>query len=127
MRLVIIPISTFGAIGPSGHPFISELSRRMRASIPYSLLSHASWATPRVGPMIRTALTHAVRRGLAAAVHTHCWRCGDGSRGMGVTTAAATGPAVTAGLSRADRSFWAWLRPGGSYSCSSVTVLVCIK
>ena len=37
MRLVIIPISTFGAIGPSGHPFISELSRRMRASVPYSL------------------------------------------------------------------------------------------
>ena len=78
MRLVIIPISTFGAIGPSGHPFISELSRRMRASVPYSLLAHTSWATPRVGPMIRMALTHAVRRGLAASVHTH-WRCGDGS------------------------------------------------
>ena len=69
MRLVIIPISTFGAIGPSGHPFISELSRRMRASVPYSLLAHTSWATPRVGPMIRMALTHAVRRGLAASVH----------------------------------------------------------
>ena len=37
---------TFGAIGPSGHPFISELSRRMRASVPYSLLAHTSWATP---------------------------------------------------------------------------------
>ena len=50
----------------------------MRASIPYSLLSHTSWATPRIGPMISMALTHAVRRGLAASVHTH-WRCGDGS------------------------------------------------
>ena len=44
-----------------------------------------------------------------------------------MTTATATVPAVTAGLSRADRSFWAWLRPGGSYSCSSVTVLPRIK
>ena len=54
----------------------------MRTSIPYSLLSHASRATPRMGPMIRTALTHAVHRGLAASVHTH-WRCGDAARGVG--------------------------------------------
>jgi hypothetical protein len=39
----------------------------------HSYLIHASWATPRVGPMIRMALTHAVRRGLAASIHTH-WR-----------------------------------------------------
>ena len=38
----------------------------MHASAPYSLLPHASWATPRLGPMIRmagTLYTHAVRRG----------------------------------------------------------------
>ena len=58
MRLVVLPISTFGAIGAPGHAFIGELSRRMRASVPYSLLPHASWATPRLGPMIRMALTH---------------------------------------------------------------------
>ena len=44
MRLVVLPISTFGAIGTPGHAFIGELSRRMRASVPYSLLPHASWA-----------------------------------------------------------------------------------
>ena len=82
MRLVVLPISTFGAIGAPGHAFIGELSRRMRASVPYSLLPHASWATPRLGPMIRMALTHAVRRGLAASVHAN-WRCGDGSGGGG--------------------------------------------
>ena len=81
MHLVVLPISTFGAIGTPGHTFIGELSRRMRASVPYSLLPHASWATPRLGPMIRMALTHAVRRGLAAAsVHTN-WRRGDGGGG----------------------------------------------
>ena len=35
MRLVVLPISTFGAIGTPGHTFIGELSRRMRASVPY--------------------------------------------------------------------------------------------
>ena len=82
MRLVVLPISTFGAIGTPGHALIGELSRRMRTSVPYSLLPHASWATPRVGPMIRMALTHAVRRGLAASVHTN-WRRGDGGGGDG--------------------------------------------
>ena len=52
----------------------------MRASVPYSLLPHASWATPRVSPMIRMALTHAVRLGLAASVHAN-WGCGDGGGG----------------------------------------------
>ena len=113
MRLVVLPISIFGAIGTPGHTFIGELSRRMRASVPYSLLPHASWATPRVGPMIRMGWPS---RMLSAAA----WRppsipTGGAAtvRGMGVTTAMATAPAVTAGLIRADRSFWAWLRPGG--------------
>ena len=59
----------------------------MRASVPFSLLP------PRIlgpqpplprggGPMIRMALTHAVRRGQAASVHAN-WRCGDGSGGGG--------------------------------------------
>ena len=82
MRLVVLPISTFGAIGTPGHAFIGELSRRMRASVPFSLLPHASWATPRLGPMVRMALTHAVRRGLAASVYAN-WRCGDGGGGGG--------------------------------------------
>ena len=73
MCLIILPISIFGAIGTPGQAFISELSRRVVGSVPPSLLPHASWATPRVGPMIRMALTHAVRRGLAASIHTH-WR-----------------------------------------------------
>ena len=97
MRLVILPISTFGAIGTPGHTFIGELSRRMRASVPYSLLPHASWATPRVSPMIRMALTHAVRRGR--------WRHRCTPTG-GVETAVAVGVP-----SRAGGSFGAWLRP----------------
>ena len=74
--------STFGAIGTPGHALIRELSRRTRASVPFSLLSHATWATPRLGPMVRMALTHAVRRGLAASVYAN-WRRGDGGGGGG--------------------------------------------
>ena len=47
MCLVVLPMSTFGAIGTPGQTFISELSRQARASVPYSLLPHASW---RPGP-----------------------------------------------------------------------------
>jgi hypothetical protein len=84
MRLVVLPISIFGAIGTPGQAFISELSRRMRSAVPTSLLPHASWATPKVGPMIRQALVHAVRRGLASSIHTH-WRRGDAAgEGEGV-------------------------------------------
>ena len=84
MRLVVLPISIFGAIGTPGQAFISELSRRMRSAVPTSLLPHASWATPKVGPMIRQALVHAVRRGLASSIHTH-WRRGDSAgEGEGV-------------------------------------------
>ena len=80
MRLIVLPISIFGAIGTPGQAFISELSRRVGGLVPFSLLPHASWATPRVAPMIRMALTHAVRRGLAASIHTH-WRCDAGAVG----------------------------------------------
>ena len=38
-----------------------------------ALLDQASWAAPRLAPMIRMALGFAVRRGLAAAVY-HWWR-----------------------------------------------------
>lgn len=74
MRLIVLPVSIFGAIGSSGQTFISELSRRMRGTVPSSLLPHASWATPKLAPMIRMALTHAARRGLAASIHTHWHR-----------------------------------------------------
>lgn len=76
MRLIVIPISTFGSIGTPGQAFISELSRRMRGMVPTPLLEHASWAVPRLGPMIRMAVTHAVRRGVAASIHRH-WRRGS--------------------------------------------------
>ena len=83
MRLIVLPISSFGAIGPTAQRFIGELSRRCGGAVPPALLPHASWATPRVGPMIRMALTHAVRRGLAEAVHRH-WRRGlTGGQGGG--------------------------------------------
>ena len=82
MRLIVIPVSIFGAIGTPGQAFISELSRRVGGAVPSSLLPHASWATPRVGPMIRMALTHAVRRGLASSVHTH-WHRGGAAGGGG--------------------------------------------
>ena len=73
MRLVILAVSTCGAINPEGHTFISSLAQRMDNSIPPVLLHQASWATPKLGPMIRMALGFAVRRGLAAAVH-RWWR-----------------------------------------------------
>ena len=75
MRLIVLAVSTFGAIGTPGQALISELSRRTRAMVPPTLLAHASWAVPRLAPMIRMALTHAVRRGLAASVHS-LWRRG---------------------------------------------------
>jgi hypothetical protein len=87
MCLVVLPIGTFGAIGAPSHTFISELSRRMRASVPYTypLLPHASWATPRLGPMIRMALTHRPSAGVA-------WRpqctttCGAATAAVSVAT-----------------------------------------
>ena len=73
MRLVIIAISTCGAINSEGIDFISHLAKRNDNSIPPALLDQASWAAPRLAPMIRMALGFAVRRGLAAAVY-HWWR-----------------------------------------------------
>ena len=45
MRLVILAVSTCGAINPEGHTFISSLAQRMDNSIPPVLLHQASWAT----------------------------------------------------------------------------------
>ena len=73
MRLVIIAISACGAINSEGIDFISHLAKRNDNSIPPALLDQASWAAPRLAPMIRMALGFAVRRGLAAAVY-HWWR-----------------------------------------------------
>ena len=73
MRLVIIAISTCGAINSEGIDFISQLTKRNDNSIPPALLDQASWAAPRLAPMVRMALGFAVRRGLAAAVF-HWWR-----------------------------------------------------
>jgi hypothetical protein len=69
MRLVILAISTCGAINTEGIDFISQLARRTDNSIPPALFEQASWAAPKLAPMIRMALGFAVRRGLAAAIH----------------------------------------------------------
>ena len=82
MRLVVLAVSTFGAIGKPGQTLISELGRRTRGKVPPLLLGHASWAVPRLGPMIRMALTLAVRRGVAASIHRH-WRRGRFAGGGG--------------------------------------------
>ena len=82
MRLIVLCVSTFGAIGTPGQRFISELSRRTRGRVPPPLLPHASWAVPRLGPMVRQALTTAVRRGAAASIHRR-WRRGHFGGGGG--------------------------------------------
>ena len=48
MRLVIIAISTCGAINSEGIDFISHLAKRTDNSIPLALLDPASWAAPRL-------------------------------------------------------------------------------
>ena len=99
MRLIVLVISTFGAIGPAGHRFIGELSRREGGRVPPSLLPHASWAVPRLGPMLRQALTTAVRRGAAASIHRY-WRrgaFGEGGEGGGEGEGAAQGGGVGVG------------------------------
>ena len=67
-RLVHFPISTFGSIGPSGQKLLSDLGRRVHGHVPASLLSQATWATPRFSMFARMAVTFAVRRGLAEYV-----------------------------------------------------------
>ena len=76
MRLVILAVSSCGAINPEGHTFISSLAQRMDNSIPPALASSPSvlgnaeaWPNDSHGPF-----GFAVRRGqLAAAVH-RWWR-----------------------------------------------------
>ena len=79
MRLIILPISIFGAIGTPGQALARPLSARAQppcggvrpAVTPASCLLGDPTC---VGPMIRMALTHAVRRGLGASIHTHWHR-----------------------------------------------------
>ena len=75
MRLVIIAIST--RVAPStARASTSSRTSPSAPKIPFhfvALLDQASWAAPRLAPMIRMALGFAVRRGLAAAVY-HWWR-----------------------------------------------------
>ena len=58
MRLIILPISIFGAIGTPGQAFISELSRRVGGSVPPSLLPHASW--PRISVSLRRRASYSL-------------------------------------------------------------------
>ena len=102
MRLIVLAVSTFGSIGTPGQALIAELSRRTLARVPPTLLGHASWAVPRLGPMIRMALTHAVRRGAAASIHRH-WRRGRFAiAGGGAGDAGAGADAGGGGLAEVD-------------------------
>jgi hypothetical protein len=65
-----IPIHTYGQ---QAQTFLAALSRRVGGSVPFALLDHATWATPRFAPFARMALGVAVRRGLAAQLHA-TWR-----------------------------------------------------
>ena len=72
MRLIILPISIFGAIGTPGQAFISELSRRVGGSVPPSIpASWHSWATPRVGPIHDPHGPHTCRAPWLSCVYPH--------------------------------------------------------
>ena len=68
MRLVVITVSTFGAIGTSGRALLSELGRRSAQRVPSSFHPEVSWAAPQLAPFARMAVTFAVRQGLAHSV-----------------------------------------------------------
>ena len=68
MELVVVVVSTTGAIGQGGQRFIDELARRTGGHVPPTLLDQATWAAPTFGAFARMALSFAARRGLAAAV-----------------------------------------------------------
>ena len=74
MRLVIFEVSTGGAFGWRARAFLSGLQQRAGLSLPVALLDQATWAVPRLAPFARMAISTAVRRGLAEAVH-ECWEC----------------------------------------------------
>ena len=67
MRLVVVTVSTSGAIGPAGLAFIAELGRRTSQYVPASLHSEVTWAAPRMAPFVRMSIVFAVRQGLAHA------------------------------------------------------------
>ena len=73
MRLVVISISTSGAIGSTGLAFLRELGRRSGQHVPSVLYPEVTWAAPRMAPFARMAVVFAVRQGLARAV-TRDWR-----------------------------------------------------
>ena len=68
MRLVVITVSTSGAIGRPGLAFLRELGRRSSQHVPSLLFPESTWAAPRMAPFARMAIVMAVRRGLARAV-----------------------------------------------------------
>jgi hypothetical protein len=68
MRLVVIAISSFGAIGTSGQALLRELGRRTGGQIPLSIADESSWSVPQLAPFARMAVTFAVRRGIAHSV-----------------------------------------------------------
>ena len=51
MRLVVVTVSTSGAIGPAGLAFIAELGRRTSRYVPASLHTEVTWAAPAWRPL----------------------------------------------------------------------------
>ena len=73
MRLVVVPVSTWGSFSPAALRFFADLAQRVGGQIPHALLDRATWAAPTFAPFLRMVLGHAARRGLATSVCTH-WR-----------------------------------------------------
>ena len=94
MRLVVIAVSTFGAIGGPGRAFLTELGRRVGTSLPTTLLDCATWAVPQLAPFARMALGFAVRRGLAESIYRHWVRVADPADVLRAQPAAPAGPAA---------------------------------
>ena len=71
-RLVVFALSVFGSLGGEAAAFVHWLHKRQSGKLPPTLLEAASWACPKLGPIVRQAVGVAVRRGLARAVNaTH--------------------------------------------------------
>ena len=73
MQLSFLAVSAFGAISSSGHTLLREISHRLGGRVPLPLLHTATWAASSFATFTRMAIVHAIRRGLAEAIHRH-WR-----------------------------------------------------
>ena len=101
MRLIPLTTSIGGAFGPEAMRFLADLGKRAGGSVPVSLLDCATWAVPRFAPLVRMAVSHAVRRGLAEAVWRRWQRVVDPADvigGQGAPSAAGPPPLPLAAI-----------------------------